>query len=147
MPPRKQSSLKQVAIAKQVEDLLEQGIIERSTAEYYSQVVVVPKPDGKDRLCIDFQNLNLVSESHSHPLPNIKQMLNRLGDHRSEIFGVMDLHSIIKLVSKASMLFTAFIVFCGIFISADFMGPKKAPAHFQEQMAAISVLGTYLLHL
>jgi hypothetical protein len=92
MPPRKQSSLKQVAIAKQVEDLLEQGIIERSTAEYYSQVVVVPKPDGKDRLCIDFQNLNLVSESHSHPLPNIKQMLNRLGDHRSEIFGVMDLH-------------------------------------------------------
>jgi ribulose bisphosphate carboxylase small subunit len=47
MPPRKQSSLKQVEIAKQVEDLLEQGIIERSTAEYYSQVVVVPKPDGK----------------------------------------------------------------------------------------------------
>ncbi len=85
MPPRKQSSIKQVAIAQQVEDLLEQGIIERSTAEYYSQVVIVPKPDGKDRLCIDFQNLNLVSESHSHPLPNIKQMLNRLGDHRSEI--------------------------------------------------------------
>ncbi len=48
MPPRKQSSIKQVAIAQQVEDLLEQGIIERSTAEYYSQVVIVPKPDGKD---------------------------------------------------------------------------------------------------
>jgi transposase InsO family protein len=144
MPPRKQSSLKQVAIAKQVEDLLEQGIIERSTAEYYSQVVVVPKPDGKDRLCIDFQNLNLVSESHSHPLPNIKQMLNRLGDHRSEIFGVMDLtqgyHQV--SVSKASMLFTAFIVFCGIFHFCRLpMGPKKAPAHFQEQMAATVLLG------
>jgi hypothetical protein len=39
------------------------------------------------------------------------------------------------------MLFTAFIVFCGIFISADFLGPKKAPAHFQEQMAATVLLG------
>lgn len=144
MPPRKQSSLKQLAIAKQVEDLLEQGIIKRSTAEYYSQVVVVPKPDGSNRLCIDFQNLNLVSESHSHPLPNIKQMLNRLGDHRSEIFGVMDLtqgyHQV--SVSKASMLFTAFIVFCGIFHFCRLpMGPKKAPAHFQEQMAATVLLG------
>jgi transposase InsO family protein len=144
MPPRKQSSLKQVEIAKQVEDLLEQGIIERSTAEYYSQVVVVPKPDGKHRLCIDFQNLNLVSESHSHPVPNIKQMLNRLGDHRSEIFGVMDLtqgyHQV--GVSKSSMLFTAFIVFCGIYHFCRLpMGPKKAPAHFQEQMAATVLLG------
>jgi transposase InsO family protein len=144
MPPRKQSSLKQVAISKQVENLLEQGIIERSTAEYYSQVVVVPKSDGEDRLCVDFQNLNLVSESHSHPLPNIKQMLNRLGDHRSEIFGVMDLtqgyHQV--SVSKASMLFTAFIVFCGIYHFCRLpMGPKKAPAHFQEQMAATVLLG------
>ncbi len=36
MPPRKQSSLKQEEIAKQVEDLLEQGIVERSPAKYYS---------------------------------------------------------------------------------------------------------------
>jgi hypothetical protein len=144
MPPRKQSSLKQVEIAKQIEELLEQGIIVKSNAEYYSQVVVVPKPDGKHRLCVDYQNLNLVSESSSHPIPNIKQMLNRLGDHRSEIFGVMDLtqgyHQ--NSVSKSSMLFTAFIVFCGIYHFCRLpFGPKKAPAHFQEQMAACVLVG------
>jgi transposase InsO family protein len=144
MPPRKQSSLKQVEIAKQINELLEQGIIEKSSAEYYSQVVVVPKPDGKHRICIDFKNLNLISESASCPIPNIKQMLNRLGDHRSEIFGVMDLtqgyHQ--NSISKGSMIFTAFIVFCGIYHFCRLpFGPKKAPSHFQEQMAATVLLG------
>ena len=40
------------------------------------------------------------------------------------------------------MLFTAFIVFCGIyhFYRLPF-GPKKAPSHFQEQMAACVLVG------
>ena len=148
MPPRQQSVVKQVEISKQINELLEQGIIVSSTAEYYSQVMVVPKPDNKSRLVIDFQNLNLVTESASHPIPNIKQMLNRLGEHRSEIFGVMDLtqgyHQV--NVAKSSMLFTAFIAFCGIYQWCRLpMGLKKAPPHFQEQMA--SVVLTDLHHM
>jgi transposase InsO family protein len=144
MPPRQQSVVKQVEISKQINELLGQGIIVPSTAEYYSQVMVVPKPDGKHRLVIDFQNLNLVTESASHPIPNIKQMLNRLGEHRSEIFGVMDLtqgyHQV--NVAKSSMIFTAFIAFCGIYQWCRLpMGLKKAPPHFQEQMAAVVLIG------
>ena len=40
------------------------------------------------------------------------------------------------------MVLTAFIVFCGIFEFTRLpFGPKKAPAHFQEQMAACVLLG------
>ena len=143
-PPRVQSSLKQVEIAKQVTQLLEQGIIVPSPAEYYSQVLLSPKPDGTSRLCIDYRNLNEVSDTQADPIPNIKQMLNRIGDHRSEIFGVMDLcqgyHQ--NAVSKSSMIFTAFIVFCGIYHFCRLpFGPKKAPSHFQQQMAATVLVG------
>jgi hypothetical protein len=34
------------------------GIIAESRATYYSQVLMVPKPGDKWRLCIDFTNLN-----------------------------------------------------------------------------------------
>ena len=144
MPPRQQSAVKQVEIAKQINELLDQGIIVPSTAEYYSQVLVVPKPDKKFRLVIDFQNINLVTESASHPIPNIKQMLNRLGDHRSEFFFVMDLtqgyHQV--SVAKSSMILTAFIAFCGIYQWCRLpMGLKKAPPHFQEQMASVVLIG------
>ena len=144
MPPRVQSSIKQVEISKQINTLLEQGIIEKSPAEYYSQVLLTPKPGGEFRLCVDYRNLNDASESASHPIPNIKHMLNRIGDHRSSIYGVMDLtqgyHQ--DEVAKGTKVLLAFIVFCGIyqFLRLPF-GPKKAPAHFQEQMASCVLLG------
>ena len=34
------------------------GIIEKSQAPYYSQVLMVTKPDGSKRMCIDYRNLN-----------------------------------------------------------------------------------------
>ena len=144
MPPRVQSSIKQVEISKQINTLLEQGIIEKSPAEYYSQVLLSPKPGGEFRLCVDYRNLNDASESASHPIPNIKHMLNRIGDHQSSIYGVMDLcqgyHQ--DEVAKGTKIFLAFIMFCGIYqyLRLPF-GPKKAPAHFQEQMA-----DTVLIH-
>jgi transposase InsO family protein len=107
-------------------------------------VLLTPKPEGKFRLCIDYRDLNELTESGSHPLPHILQMLMRLGDHGSSYFGIMDLtqgyHQ--NAVSKSSMLFTAFIVFCGIYHFCRLpFGPKKAPSHFQEQMAATVLLG------
>ena len=83
-------------------------------------------------------------DSKYFPIPNIKQMLNRIGDHRSQIFGIMDLtqgyHQ--NTVSKPSMILTAFIVFCGIYHFCRLpFGLKKAPSHFQEQMATTLLIG------
>jgi hypothetical protein len=79
-----------------------------------------------------------------HPMANIKNMLNRIGDHKSKFFGKIDLTQGYHQcsVTLATMVLTAVIVFCGIceFTRLPF-GPKKAPAHFQEQMAACVLLG------
>ena len=45
-PPRPQSTANQVDIVKQISELESAGIIEKSSSPYYSQVLMVPKPDG-----------------------------------------------------------------------------------------------------
>jgi hypothetical protein len=145
MPHRRQSPKKEMEILRQVTLLEEQGIIKRSNAQYYSQVILAPKPNDEWRLCVDFRNLNNASlENGTHPLANIKNMLNRIGDHKSKYFGKIDLTQGYHQcsVTLATMVLTAFIVFCGIFEFTRLpFGPKKAPAHFQEQMAACVLLG------
>jgi hypothetical protein len=44
-PPRVQSPAKQAEILEPVTELLNAGIIEPSTASYYSQVILASKPD------------------------------------------------------------------------------------------------------
>jgi hypothetical protein len=105
-------------ILRQVTLLEEQGIIKRSNAQYYSQVILAPKPNDEWRLCVDFRNLNNASlENGTHPMANIKNMLNRIGDHKSKFFGKIDLTQGYYQcsVTLATMVLTAFIVYCGIF--------------------------------
>ena len=59
-PYRLHSASKEAEIKKQVEQMLKHNIIRPSTAPYWSQVHLVPKP-GLDnwRFTIDFRSLNL----------------------------------------------------------------------------------------
>ncbi len=143
-PPRVQSPAKQAEILKQIDQLLSDGIIERSPASYYSQVLLTPKPPNGWRCVIDYRKLNDCTESASWPILNIKQMFVRLGTHKSSIFGVMDLTSGYHQapLSLSARIFTAFIAFCGVFhyLRLPF-GPKRAPSYFQEMMAAVVLVG------
>jgi hypothetical protein len=55
---RMQSTFKQEEIDRQVEKILAAGVIITSQASYYSQVHLVPKPNGTWRFTIDIRNLN-----------------------------------------------------------------------------------------
>jgi transposase InsO family protein len=143
-PPRVQSPAKQAEILKQVDELLKTGIIEPSTASYYSQVILASKPDDTWRFCIDYRKLNDCTKSASWPIPNIQQMFARLGTHHSDIFGVMDLTAGYHQapVSLGTRIFLAFICFCGIFQFCRLpFGPKRAPSYFQQMMASIVLIG------
>ena len=67
------------------------GIIEPSQASHYSQVLLVPKPDGSSRMCINYIALNACTPDVSFPIPNIRQLFVRMGTKKPTIFGVMDL--------------------------------------------------------
>ncbi len=109
--PRRVSRSSEVEFKRQIELLLKLGVIRPSRAGYYSHGFMVPKPGGKMRLVIDFKGLNLVSEMESGwGIPNIKDILERLGEQKSGFFCKLDLtagfHQI--LISEESREFTAF---------------------------------------
>jgi hypothetical protein len=109
-PPRPQSQEKQAEIVKQLDTFVEQGIIRVSQAAHYSQVLMVPKPGGKWRMCVDYRALNDCTLDASWPIPNIAEMLGWIGAQKCKIFGVMDLtqgyHQ--APLDSASCCFTAF---------------------------------------
>ncbi len=91
LPFRLQTTVKEAEIKRQVEKMLEFGIIRPSQQPYYSQVHLVPKPNGKWRFTIDFRNLNQCSKKAGWPLPNIASMLQKIGARRPQIFAKFDM--------------------------------------------------------
>ena len=52
---------------------------------------MLPKADGTFRMCIDYIALNDCTADASWPIPNIAEMLRRIGSQKPKIFGIMDL--------------------------------------------------------
>ena len=42
---------------------------------------MVPKPDGTFRMCVDYRASNECTANASWPIPNIAEMLRRIGSH------------------------------------------------------------------
>jgi len=63
------------------------GALQPSRATHYSHPIVIPKPNKKWRVVLDYMNLNRVttSESCSWPIPNIQDMIYRIGASRGEV--------------------------------------------------------------
>jgi transposase InsO family protein len=73
---------------------LQNNMIEPSMAGYHSHVHLVPKPNGKWHFTIDFRHLNTATTTKLNwPLPNIRAMLQRLGQKRPKFFAKFDMTS------------------------------------------------------
>ena len=66
-------------VAKELAEMEELGIISPSTSEWSSPIIIVSKPDGSLRLCVDYRNLNRVSKFDAYPMPRIDDILDNLG--------------------------------------------------------------------
>ena len=62
----------------QIQELLDNGIIKKSTSAWAFPVVMVPKSDGTIRFCTDFSKLSDKVEYDPYPLPRIDDTLDRL---------------------------------------------------------------------
>jgi hypothetical protein len=128
--------------------LVEANIIEACDAAHYSHAFLVPKSNGKWRLVLDFKNLNGATVNYyKWPLPDIKEMLNRVGDSRPEFFAVFDLTSgyYQAEIDEESRNFTAFLTKHGIFRWLRLpMGLTGACSYFQKSLVTQVLKG--LMH-
>jgi len=75
--PRKQSVEQQNFIREEVCKLLHAGFIEEvHHPEWLANPVVVPKANGKLRMCINYTSLNKACPRDPYPLPRIDQIMD-----------------------------------------------------------------------
>ena len=63
--PYRLSPAKSLSLNKQIDEMLENGIIQPSVSEFASPVVMVTKPDSTFRLTVDYRLLNSNTRSDS----------------------------------------------------------------------------------
>ena len=75
------------AIEEGVKKLLKAGFIrEVYYPNWLANVVMVKKPNGKSKICIDFTDLNKACPKNSFPLPRIHQLVDATAGHELLIF-------------------------------------------------------------
>lgn len=65
-------------LREEVRKMLEADIIEHTNSPYASPVVLVKKPDGSNRFCIDFRKLNRITIFDGEPMPTVDDILVKL---------------------------------------------------------------------
>jgi hypothetical protein len=66
------------AVKKYIDENLSKGFIRPSTAEGSSPVLLVKKPGGGLRFCVDYRGLNAITIKNRYPIPLIRETLDRL---------------------------------------------------------------------
>ena len=66
-----------VVIQDMLQDMEERGIIEKSTSAWLSPIVLVNKPDGTKRMCLDYRKVNIHLATDIYPLPRLDELVEQ----------------------------------------------------------------------
>ena len=76
--PYKVAPYKLPAVQEEIKEMLDKGVIVPSKSPYSSPIVIVPKKDGTNRMCIDYSKFNEITTKDAYPLPRIGQTIDAL---------------------------------------------------------------------
>lgn len=122
------------AVKEELDKLLRVGFIYPvEKVSWLSPIVVVPKKNGKLRICVDYRKLNAVTETDPFPLPFQDTLLDAVAGHQMYSFldGLSGYNQI--LMSPEDRDKIAFVTEWGVYASNVMtFGLKNAPPTFQK---------------
>ncbi|XP_057517953.1 uncharacterized protein LOC130798872 [Amaranthus tricolor] len=135
---RHQGKERTEAAKEEVEKLLRAGFIrECKYSDWLSNVVLVKKPNGKWRMCVDFTDLNRACPKDDYPLPKIDRLVDSTAGHA--LLSFMDANAGYHQIQLApeDQTHTAFITSMGVYCYKVMpFGLKNAGATYQRMHAA-----------
>ncbi|XP_020272318.1 uncharacterized protein LOC109847502 [Asparagus officinalis] len=90
-PPYRMPIVVLKELRKQVQEYLDKKFIRLSTLLWGAPVVLVPKPDGSQKMCIDYRELNRVNIKNKYLILRIDDFFDQLAEAR--VFSNLDLRS------------------------------------------------------
>ena len=90
-PAYKMTPQENEEIGKQVQGLLDKGLIRESLSPYEVPAVLTPMKDGNWRMCMDSRARNRITIKYRFPLPRIEDLLDCING--SKYFSKIDLKS------------------------------------------------------
>ena len=130
--------IKRKCIRKEVEYMLQNGIVEPSQSQWSSPCVLVPKPDGSFRFCTDFRKVNSVTKPDCHPLPRIDDCIDQIGSAQFvSKFDLLKGYWQVPLSARAQEI-SAFVTPDGLYqYTVMPFGMRNAPATFQHMINSV----------
>ena len=121
-------------VKEEIDKLLRVGFIwSVKKATWLSPIVVVPKKNGKIRVCVDYRKLNAATVTDAFPLPFTDGVLDAVAGH--EVYSFLDGFSGYNQIRMHpdDQEKTTFVTEWGVFVAVVMMfGLKTAPATFQR---------------
>ena len=120
-----------------MDKLLKINCIEPTNSPYASPIVLVRKPDGNLRLCVDYCSINKDTTLDRYPLPRVDELLDAIGNQKAMYFTTLDLmrgYHQVKM-AEGSKEKTAFVCHRGLYQYCRMpFGLTNVPATFQRLM-------------
>ena len=90
-PPRRLPYALRKQLEEELDKLLEINCIEPASSPYASPLVLVRKPDGNLRVCVDYRSVNKDTIPDRYPLPRVDELIDSIGSQKAVYFTKLDL--------------------------------------------------------